>query len=414
MSVLSGMVAGIDVHKGFLVVVVLDSNRPDEPLESRKFGTTFHALQELEAFFHRHGVKHVAMESTAQYWRPVWDALESRFELKLAQARSTAAPRGRKTDASDALRIARRLLAGDLTLSYVPPPEQREWRLLSRECVAFREEIGRHRNRIEVLLEQAHLKLSCVVSDVLGVSGRRILRAMLNGETDPEQLSKLAHQKVRATKEELAEALRGNLKPAQKLTLRIHLDNIERLESDIESMEKELASQQAEHQATVERLSTIPGVGVRAAQQIIAEVGPKAEAFAAAGKLASWVGACPGMHESGGVSMSSRAAKGNHYLRRLFCQIAWAATLAKGSEAKRRYHKLKARLGPLKAIWAIAHYMVRVVWKVLSAGVPYRHDENPELSRRILLKRAAYLKRELARIGYLMNLTPADPAPLRS
>jgi len=267
MSVLSGMVAGIDVHKGFLVVVVLDSNRPDEPLESRKFGTTFHALQELEAFFHRHGVKHVAMESTAQYWRPVWDALESRFELKLAQARSTAAPRGRKTDASDALRIARRLLAGDLTLSYVPPPEQREWRLLSRECVAFREEIGRHRNRIEVLLEQAHLKLSCVVSDVLGVSGRRILRAMLNGETDPEQLSKLAHQKVRATKEELAEALRGNLKPAQKLTLRIHLDNIERLESDIELMEKELASQQAEHQATVERLSTIPGVGVRAANR---------------------------------------------------------------------------------------------------------------------------------------------------
>jgi transposase len=414
MSVLSGIVAGIDVHKKFLVVVVLDSNRPDEPLEGRKFGTTFHALKELEAFFHRHGVQQAAMESTAQYWRPVWDALEGRFELKLAQTRSTTAPRGRKTDASDALRIAKRLLAGDLTLSYVPPPEQREWRLLSRECVASREEIGRHRNRIEVLLEQAHLKLSCVVSEVLGVSGRRILRAMLNGETDPEQLAKLAHQKVRATKEELAEALRGSLTPAQKLMLRIHLDSIERIEADIELMEKELGSQQSEHQATVERLSTIPGVGVRAAQQIIAEMGPNAEAFASAGKLASWVGVCPGMHESGGISMSSRSAKGNHYLRRLFCQIAWAGTMAKGSEAKRRYHRLKARLGPLKAVWAIAHYMVRVVWKVLSAGVPYRHEEDPELDRRTLLKRASNLKRRLARIGYIMNLTPSNPVSVGS
>jgi transposase len=409
---LSGRVAGIDVHKEFLVVVVLDSSRPNDPIDAGKFGTTFHGLQELEEFLHQHEVRQVAMESTAQYWRPVWDALEGQFVMQLAQARSTAAPRGRKTDAADALRIAKRLLAGDLTVSYVPPLEQREWRLLSRECVALREQIGRHRNRIEVLLEQAHLKLSCVVSEVLGVSGRRILRAMLSGQTDPEQLAKLAHQKIRASKEELAEALRGNLTPAQKLALRIHLDSIERIETDIDVMEKELANQQSAHQAIVERLGTIPGIGVRAAQQIMAEVGPQAEAFASAGKLASWIGVCPGMNESGGTSMSSRSAKGNRYLRRLFCQIAWAATMAKGSEARRKYHKLKARLGPLKAIWAVAHYMVRLVWSILRSCLPYRHHENSQIDRRTLLKRANVLKRQLARIGYSMSIMSPASTPL--
>ncbi len=411
MSVLSGIVAGIDVHKTFLVVAVLDSHRPDEPLDSVKFGTTFHQLKDLEQFLLEHGVSQVAMESTAQYWRPVWDTLEGKFVLKLAQARSTAAPRGRKTDAADALRIAKRLLAGDLTVSYVPPREQRDWRLLSRERVCFQEEIVRHRNRIEVLLEQAHLKLSCVVSDVLGLSGRRILRALLDGETNPERLSLLAHRTVQASKEDIAEALRGELTKAQQVALRIHLDTIESIEAGIDTLEKELGSQQSEHREVLERLSTIPGVGVCAAQQILSEIGPTAEAFASPGKLASWVGACPGASESGGVSMSSRSAKGNHYLRRLFCQIAWAATMAKGSEAKRKYHKLKARLGPQKAICAIAHYLVRLVWSILRSGKPFRQQNDPELDRTTLLKRASALRRQLARIGYTMNLAPSDAPP---
>ena len=208
--------------------------------------------------------------------------------------------------------------------------------------------------------EQAHLKLSCVVSDGLGGSGRRILRALLDRVTDPDKLALLTHRKILATKEEIAEALRGNLTCSQHLALQKHLDSIERIEADIADLETELAKQQAAQQP----------VGVRAAQQIISQIGPNADAFATAGKLASWVGACPGMCESGGVSMSSRCAKANPYLRRLFCQIAWAATMAKDSPSRHKYHKLKSRLGPQKAIWAVAHYLVRLVWTIFHSRYP--------------------------------------------
>ncbi len=296
--------------------------------------------------------------------------------------------------------------------SYVPPPEQRDWRLLSREGIARREDIGRHRNRIEVLLEQAQLKLSCVVSDVLGVSGRRILRALLDGVTDPDKLAMLAQRKILATKEEIAEALRGNLSCSQHLALKKHLDSLERIEVDIADLETELAKPQAAQQPVLQRLCEIPGIGVRAAQPIISEIGPNPDAFATAGKLASWVGACPGMCESGGVSMSSRCAKANPYLRRLFCQIAWAATMAKDSPSRHKYHKLKSRLGPQKAIWAVAHYLVRLVWTILHSPIPYKNPEPVVVDRRTLLKRATFLKAQLARIGYSLIIQTSDPETL--
>ena len=202
-------VAGIDVHKRILVVVVLDRSTPDRDHATARFGTTHQARQELVEFLRFHQVSHVAMESTAQYWRPVWMDLEDEFPLTLAQARSTHAPRGRKQDLSDARRIARRLLSGDLTASYVPGPEQREWRLLSRTRVGMLESVVRLRNQIEVLLEQAQIKLSSVVSDVLGLSGRRILHALLEGVHDPVQLAALAHYRIRTSKEDLADALSG-------------------------------------------------------------------------------------------------------------------------------------------------------------------------------------------------------------
>ena len=412
MSVLSGMLAGIDVHKKFLVVVILDSANSDKRVATRRFGTTWHALEELESFLRHFDVKHVAMESTAQYWRPVWDLLEGKFDLTLAQSRSTAAPQGRKTDDADALRIARRLLAGDLTVSYVPPPEQRECRLLTRHSVALKEEIGRCRNELETVLEQAHLKLTSVVSDALGVSGRKILRGLIDGETDPEKLAALGHAKLRAGKEELAEALRGKLTRPQKLVLGITLDRIERIEKDIEKIEQELATQQAAHADPLKRLCEIPGISLRAAQQLIAEVGPSADAFHSAGRLASWIGVCPGLHESGGKSGSGRSAKGNRYLRRLLCQIAWSASMAKQSEAQKRYRKLKARLGPLKAIWAVAHYLVRVIWNILHEGATFKHTEPQTLDRRTLLQRAAVLRRNLAKLGFDLSVTGPNKEPV--
>jgi len=412
MSLLSGKVAGIDVHKKFLVVVILDSTNPDRRVATRRFGTTGHALGELESFFQQFGVEHVAMESTAQYWRPVWDALEGRYHQVLAQARSTQAPPGRKTDDADALRIARRLLAGDLTVSYVPPPEQRECRLLTRHAVALKEEMGRCRNEIETVLEQAHLKLTSVVSDALGVSGRKILRALLEGEKDPEKLAALGHSKLKASKEELAEALTGRLSRSQKLVLRMTLDGIERLERDIEEIERELALQQSPHAEALKRLCAVPGISLCAAQQLIAELGPSAEAFHSAGRLASWIGVCPGQHESGGRSGSARSAKGNRYLRRLLCQIAWSASMAKQSEAQKRYRRLRARLGPLKAIWAVAHYLVRVIWKILHQGVAFQHPDPRQIDRMTVLRKAASLKRAMAKLGLHLDVTGPNQEPV--
>ena len=216
MESVHGTVAGLDVHKKTVVVVVLQTDHPDEDHAAGVFGTTRYGLNELIAFLRQHGVTHAAMESTAQYWRPVWMALEGQFTVTLAQARSTRAPRGRKWDKADAQRIAKRLLSGDLTVSYVPPPEQRDWRLLSRTQVAMHESVVRVRNQVEVLLEQAQIKLSSVVTDILGKSGRRMLDALVRGISDPVELARLGDRRLHASKEQLADALSGQLTEAQR------------------------------------------------------------------------------------------------------------------------------------------------------------------------------------------------------
>jgi len=349
-SIVCGRAAGIDVHKKMLVVVVLDSTDPEHDVAVGRYGTTHSRLSELRAFLRARGVEQVAMESTAQYWRPVWMALEGEFALTLAQARSTRAPRGRKWDLADARRIARRLLADDLPVSYVPPPEQRDWRLLARTRVAMTEMLTQIRNQIGQVLEQAQIKLSSVVSDVLGVSGRRMLKAVIAGERDAERLAEPGRQKLHASREELADALHGNPTVAQRLVLQLYLDQIEKLERDMATLERELAAAQTAQQRAIVRLCAIPGYSARAAQQVIAEIGPCAAAFASAGKLASWIGVCPGQQESAGESCGARSAKGNRMLRRLFSQIAWAAIAAKGSEAGRRYRRLLCK-GAGKAAW---------------------------------------------------------------
>ena len=404
------IVAGIDVHKRILVVVLVDSSQPDRDYATAQFGTSYQARQDLAAFLRSHQVSHVAMESTAQYWRPVWMDLEGEFLLTLAQARSTHAPRGRKQDLSDARRIARRLLAGDLTASYVPGPEQREWRLLSRTRVQMLESVVRLRNQIEVLLEQAQIKLSSVVSDILGLSGRRILHALLDGTHDPLQLAALAHHRLRASQEELIDALRGRLTPSQQLVLKLYLEQIEQLEKHMACVEQALAQAEAQHQDAIERLCEMPGISVRSAQHIVAEIGPQAQAFASSGKLASWVGVCPGRNESAGVSTSNRSPKGNPMMRRILSQIAWATIASKGSEGQRRYRKWVGRLGPQKAAWAVAHYQLRIIWNILHRGVRFLQPDTANLDHKSLLTRAKRVLAELKRLGYAVTVTP-PPGP---
>jgi transposase len=333
-------------------------------------------------------------------------ALEDEFTLTLAQARSTRARRGRKWDQADARRIAKRWLSGDLTVSFVPPPEQRDWRLLSRTQISLRESLVRLRNQIEVLLEQAQIKLSSVVSDLLGKSGRRMLEALLVGVTDPIALAALGDRRLQASQEQLTDALSGRLTDAHRLVLRLFLQQIDQIEQHLAELDQALARALAAHQEAIARLCEIPGVNVRTAQYIIAETGPRAAVFDSAGKLASWVGICPGQQESAGVSVSTRSAKGNWMLRRTLSQIAWAAVASKGSEAQRRFHAWRPRLGTQKAIWAVAHYQLRVIWKVLHDGVRYRSPDTERLNERALLARAKRVLKGLRKLGYTVSITP--------
>jgi transposase len=399
-----GVVAGIDVHKRMLAVVVAVLGEQEIEYRQRKFGTSSGELEGLSEWLSQQQVSEVARESTAQYWRPVWLALEGRFRLHLAQPRSTLAPRGRKSDFADATRIVRRLLAEDLTRSYVPDREQRQWRAMTRLRVRMSTQQVRLRNQMEGLLEEGRIKLSSVVSDLLGVSGRAILWAMVHGTSDPEKLAALASYKLTTPVAQLQEALRGELDSSQRLLLKMLLEQWEQLATHIEQLEAQMARALQSWEPAIRRLVEIPGISQVAAHQIIAEVGPEASAFLAPEKLASWVGVCPGTQVSAEVSYSSRSPKGNPMLRRLLTQCAWAAVKVKGSIFEQKFRTLLPRRGAKPAIWAVAHRLLRVIWKVLHDKVSY--IERGLLDREALERRRKRYVRQLRKLGFAVTLTP--------
>ena len=409
MNPVYGVVAGIDVHKRMLAVVVAVLGEQEIEYRQGKFGTSYGELEELAAWLRQQQVSEIAMESTAQYWRPVWLALEGQFRLHLAQPRSTLAPRGRKSDFADATRIVRRLLAEDLTLSYVPDREQRQWRTMTRMRVRMSTQQVRLRNQMEGLLEEGRIKLSSVVSDLLGVSGRAILWAMVRGTSDPAQLAALASYKLATPGAQLQEALRGELDSSQRLLLKMLLEQWEQLAGHIEQLEAQMTRALQGWEPAIRRLVEIPGISHVAAQQIVAEVGPEASAFLAPEKLASWVGVCPGTQESAEVSYSSRSPKGNPMLRRLLTQCAWAAVKVKGSIFEQKFRTLLPRLGAKPAIWAVAHRLLRVIWKVLHDKVSY--IERGLLDPQALERRRKRYVRQLRKLGFAVTLTPMEAEP---
>jgi transposase len=403
-------IAGIDIHKKMLAVVVADARDTELKFEARRFGTTVGELHQLLGWLQELAVKEVAMESTAQYWKPVWLALEGQFRLHLAQARSNRGPRGRKTDFRDAKRIISRLLSGDLILSYVPDLEQRCWRTLTRSRYQLRMDRVRLQNQLENLLEDMQIKLSSVVSDLLGQSGRRILRALAEGERDPARLASLGNRRLHASREELQDALSGEPQPLHRQLLSLYLERLELIESQMERLEKTIAQALNSHEEAVSRLVELPGLGVDSAQQIIAEIGPKAEAFPSAAQLASWVGVCPGRQESAGESSSDRSAKGNRTMRRLLNQLAHAAVKKNGCHLQQVFRRLMPRMGYAKAIWAIAHRLCRLIWKVLHDRVNYV-ERGAVLNPRAERERCRRLVAELRRLGYQVVLTPKVAGP---
>jgi transposase len=421
---MSYRIAGIDVHKRLLAVVVSEVEVYGEyEFERKQFGTSPAQLQALANWLLEQGAQEVVMESTAQYWKPVWGALERHWQpecrkreghrptsggLHLAQAKSNQGPRGRKNDFADAERLVRRLVANELRLSFVPEPEQRLWRTVMRTKYQLRCNQVQLQNRLEALLEEAQIKLSSLVSDLLGASGRRMLAALGEGETHPEVLVALADRRLRATPEQLCDALGAcrDLHPLYRRLVKAALEEWQEIESRIEQLEKEMATLLAKHQEQVTRLAEVPGMGVDSAQQVIAEVGPKAETFPSAGDLASWVGACPGKNESAGVNTSSRSPKGNCHMRRILNQAANAAAKLKGSIFEILYRRHITRLGHNKTIGVIAHRLCRLIWKILHQGVRY-DERGPAVSHRSKKNRAARMIRELKALGYQVQPAPA-------
>jgi transposase len=401
-------VAGIDVHKKMLAVVVSDVGELGEHrFEKRTFGTGSEQLRQLAEWLVAQDVREAVMESTAQYWRPVWHQLEGVCQLHLAQAHSNRAPKGRKRDFEDAERLVRRYVAGELILSFVPDAQQRLWRTMTRTRQQLTRDRIRLRNQMEGFLEESRIKLSGQVSDLFGMSGTRMLWALAQGATDPAQIAALAVPALRASAEQLADALQAatTLSPVHRQILRLFLERLELIDQQREALAQSVAECLREHRQVVIRLAQTAGLGVDSAQQIIAEVGPQAASFDSAGQLASWVGCCPGREESAAVSRSDRSPKGNRSMRRILNQAANAAVKAKGSIFQDLYRRWVSRLGHQKAIWAVAHKLCRVVWKILHDGVEYQergHRPDPQTIKR----RVDKMVRQLRGLGYQVQIAP--------
>jgi transposase len=391
--------AGIDVHKKMLAVVLRRDQNGQPNYEEKKFGTTRSEIEHLAAYLRQEGVTEVVMESTAQYWRPVWYGLEAHFQLHLCHPLRTRGRRGRKSDFRDARRLVDRLHSGDLEDSFVPGAEQREWRWLTRNRVDLKDKVGVVRNQVEGLLEQGGIKLAAVVSDVFGVSGWAMLQRIARGDTDVEAMIGEARGALCKKRAALREALAGRLSPLGQLLLTQSLKQVELLWQQIDEINTALGEAMKAYAPTLHRLCRMPGVDLAAAQQLLAEIGPTAEVFPNADQFASWAGLCPGSQETAGVNYSTRSPKGNRYLRRLFCQIAWAAVHTKETFFASLFARLKPRIEAKGAAWAVAHRIGKLVWLLLHKGVDYEEKGPAAKNPKTLMRKFRRLLKDFQRMG---------------
>ena len=345
----------------------------------------------LLAWLQQHGVQEVVMESTAQYWKPVWLVLEQHFRLHLAQAWSNRAPRGKKADFKDAKRLVRRHAAGELTLSFVPEAEQRQMRTVTRRRTQLTRQRVRIQNQVESLLEETRIKLSSVVTDLLGSSGLRILTAFVQGETDPAKLTAMGDARLQCAPAELADALTGSVSEIHRLLLQQHLAQVALIDVQMEQLSILAADAMRRHSDAVLRLVQIPGIRVLAAQQIVAEASPPASAFPSAAQFSSWIGVCPGREESAEENHSSR------------CSVR-----TKNSFFQLKFQRLLPRLGYGKAIWAMARHLSVVIWKILHDGAQYEEHGLPTTPK-AAKRRVQILAEQLRALGYSVEINPLNP-----
>jgi transposase len=402
--------AGLDVHKDTVVACVrVPGEGGVRGGETRTFTTTTAGLLTLRDYLASHGVTVVGMESTGIYWRPVYYMLEDDFECWLLNARHLRNVPGRKTDVADAAWIAQLVEHGLVRPSFVPSREIRQLRDLTRYRKAQIQERTREAQRLEKILQDAGIKLSSVASQVLGVSGRAMLEALVEGTHDPEVLAGLAKGVLRKKIPALAEALRGRFGPHHALVVGEILAHIDYLEGTIARLSEQVARVLEPYAEQIALLDTIPGVDRRTAECLIAEIGPDMDRFPTHRHLASWAGLCPGNNESGGKHHPGRTRKGSKWLRAALVESAKAAARSKGTYFSAQYGRLKGRRGPAKATIAVAHSLLVVAYYVLQRNEPY-HDLGADyfLNRESPDHHAKRLVRQLERLGYDVDLHPVD------
>ncbi len=407
MEVIIERCCGLDVHQETVVACVLIGARGERPRkEIRTFRTMTRDLEALRGWLQELGVTQVGMESTGVYWRPVYAVLEGRFDLIVGNARHIRNVPGRKTDVKDAEWIADLVRHGLIAKSFVPPKPLRELRELLRYRRKLTESQAAERNRLLKLLETANIKLASVASDVFGVSGRAMLRALIAGEASPEAMADLARGLLRRKRDDLVLALDGRIEEHHRFLLAMQLRRLEAIEADIEALDRRIDERLEPYRAPHTLLMQIPGVDWVVAAVLIAEIGVDMSVFLSVYHLSAWAGVCPGNHESAGKQRSGRARKGNVHLRAILVGAAMSAARTKGSYLKDKFHRLKARRGALRAALAIAHKILVSAYHMLAKNLPYRDLGEAYLDQISQTRTVANLKRRPERLGYNVALEP--------
>ena len=392
MEVLYPRCAGLDVHAGSVTACARVASGPQVTYEHRTVPTTTRGLLELDEWLTGHGCTHVAMEATGVYWKPVWHVLEAHFTLVLANAMHIRNVPGRKSDMNDATWIADLLAHGLIRSSFVPPAPIQELRDLTRTRRQLVHEIARHVLRVQKTLADANLKLTQVISDIVGVSGRAILNALVAGETDPDRLVDLTRGRLKASRAELLDALHGRVTDHHRFMIKLHLSQIDALETAVATIEARIGDALGPFRAAVSLLTTMPGLSETTARVLIAEIGTDMSRFPSVGHLISWAGLCPRLDESAGKRRSTRTRQTTPWLKPTLINAAWAATRKKDSYLRAQFLRIKSRRGAKKAILAVASSMLTAVYFMLRDGVEYHdlgahyfeHRNKEQLTKRLL------------------------------
>ena len=405
MRVMYSQCCGLDVHKKSVSACLLAPDESGEmKQELRRFGTMTRNLLELSDWLAAHKVTHVAMESTGVYWKPVWNILEAQFTVLLVNAQHVKAVPGRKTDSKDCQWIADLLQHGLLRGSFVPPNPIRELRDLTRMRATLRQDHTAVANRMQKVLEDANIKLASVATDWLGVSGRAILSRLLEGETDPEQLANLCRGRLREKLPEMQLALEGRMNHHHRWMLRHLQEQLEFLEKQIATLDAKIQEQTRVYQDVICLCTTIPGIEDVAAANLIAEMGFDMEQFGSAPLLARWAGMCPGSNESAGKRLSGKARNGCVWLRRSLCQAAWAASHSKNTYLAAQFRRIAARKGKKRAIVAVGHTILVILYHMLKNRQPYRDLGADYFDRRDADQVKRSLMRRLERLGFQVTI----------